>query len=264
MVRRPAPATETASAEGSAAAVLSHGVPGEVASAGTGADDSADPGPRRAGDCGDICEASEENMTKQAEASSSGSVPARLVELLEEFAALAAERKGWRYYTPSTRRREIDEFIQRADRLVRAGSGIEACSDCGGSGSLSDMSCCPTCGGGGKVPGRLVRAAVQSRDDEVCTCADPRPLVPGAKCRRCHKWTVVVLDPGVRAAVPSPLELRTERCEGRYPVPQTSPPREEPFDVTYRCALPQGHDGPHGSGSAVPSPPEGRPMRVSK
>ena len=39
------------------------------------------------------------------------------------------------------------------------------------------------------------------------------------------------------------------RCEGRYPVPQTSPPREEPFDVTYRCALPKGHDGPHGDGA---------------
>lgn len=36
------------------------------------------------------------------------------------------------------------------------------------------------------------------------------------------------------------------RCEGRYPVPQTSPPRDEPFEVTYRCALPTGHDGPHG------------------
>lgn len=37
-----------------------------------------------------------------------------------------------------------------------------------------------------------------------------------------------------------------ERCEGRYPVPQTSPPRDEPFEVTYRCARPKGHDGPHG------------------
>lgn len=35
------------------------------------------------------------------------------------------------------------------------------------------------------------------------------------------------------------------RCEGRYPVPQTAPPRDEPFDVTYRCALLKGHDGPH-------------------
>lgn len=37
------------------------------------------------------------------------------------------------------------------------------------------------------------------------------------------------------------------RCEGRYPVPQTAPPRDEPFDVTYRCALPKGHEGPHRS-----------------
>lgn len=43
-----------------------------------------------------------------------------------------------------------------------------------------------------------------------------------------------------------------ERCDGRYPVPQTSPPRDEPFDVTYRCALPKGHDGPHSSGAELP------------
>ena len=36
-----------------------------------------------------------------------------------------------------------------------------------------------------------------------------------------------------------------ERCEGRYPVPG---PRDEPFDVTYRCYLPEGHDGPHRGG----------------
>ena len=28
-------------------------------------------------------------------------------------------------------------------------------------------------------------------------------------------------------------------------MPQTSPPRDEPFEVTYRCALLEGHDGPH-------------------
>ena len=51
-----------------------------------------------------------------------------------------------------------------------------------------------------------------------------------------------------------------ERCEGRYPVPQTSPPRDEPFDVTYRCALPLGHEGPHRSGDSGgrdPRPEEG-------
>jgi hypothetical protein len=34
------------------------------------------------------------------------------------------------------------------------------------------------------------------------------------------------------------------RCEGRYPVPS---PRDEPFLVTYRCALADGHQGPHGA-----------------
>lgn len=48
----------------------------------------------------------------------------------------------------------------------------------------------------------------------------------------------------------------TERCEGRYPVPMK---RDEPFDVTYRCGLHQGHLGEcgsgnqPGSGSVVPS-----------
>lgn len=36
------------------------------------------------------------------------------------------------------------------------------------------------------------------------------------------------------------------RCEGRYPVPQQ---RDEPFPVTYRCALEVGHRGPHGGHS---------------
>ena len=39
----------------------------------------------------------------------------------------------------------------------------------------------------------------------------------------------------------------TPRCDGRYPVPQTAPPREEPFEATYRCARPAGHEGPHGA-----------------
>jgi hypothetical protein len=47
---------------------------------------------------------------------------------------------------------------------------------------------------------------------------------------------------------------RVERCEGRYPVPQTSPPREEPFEVTYRCGLAQGHLGPHGCEPPVDGP----------
>jgi len=41
----------------------------------------------------------------------------------------------------------------------------------------------------------------------------------------------------------------TEQCEGRYPVPY---PRDEPFRVTYRCALPTGHDGPHGADESAP------------
>jgi hypothetical protein len=45
-----------------------------------------------------------------------------------------------------------------------------------------------------------------------------------------------------------------QRCEGRYQVPQTSPPRIEGFDVTYRCALPNGHSGPHGAASAPSAP----------
>ena len=39
-----------------------------------------------------------------------------------------------------------------------------------------------------------------------------------------------------------------QRCDGRYPVPQTAPPRDEPAGaITYRCALDAGHDGPHGA-----------------
>jgi hypothetical protein len=54
------------------------------------------------------------------------------------------------------------------------------------------------------------------------------------------------------------------RCEGRYPVPPTAPPREEPFDVTYRCALPKGHEGPHGSGNDSPEPINGVPSDRSQ
>jgi len=45
--------------------------------------------------------------------------------------------------------------------------------------------------------------------------------------------------------------MMSERCDGRYPVPQTTPPREEPFDVTYRCGLHQGHQGPHGPAASA-------------
>lgn len=41
-----------------------------------------------------------------------------------------------------------------------------------------------------------------------------------------------------------------ERCDGRYPVMPGK--RDEPFDVTYRCALVKGHLGPHGNGDTEP------------
>lgn len=44
-------------------------------------------------------------------------------------------------------------FEQGVDWIkgIRESRGVAACSNCGGSGSLPDMSCCPNCGGGGKV-----------------------------------------------------------------------------------------------------------------
>ncbi len=45
------------------------------------------------------------------------------------------------------------------------------------------------------------------------------------------------------------LAFGPSRCECRYPVPQT---RDEPFAVTYRCALPLGHWGPHGPDAVDP------------
>lgn len=43
-----------------------------------------------------------------------------------------------------------------------------------------------------------------------------------------------------------------QRCEGRYPVGHQ---RDEPFEVTYRCALMAGHTGPHGSEQSDSQPP---------
>lgn len=43
--------------------------------------------------------------------------------------------------------------------------------------------------------------------------------------------------------------IAAPRCEGRYPVPGR---RDEPFEVTYRCGLPVGHLGEHGSGADEP------------
>jgi hypothetical protein len=44
-------------------------------------------------------------------------------------------------------------FEQAADWIkgIRDRREIEACSNCGGSGGLLDMTCCPICGGGGQV-----------------------------------------------------------------------------------------------------------------
>jgi hypothetical protein len=50
--------------------------------------------------------------------------------------------------------------------------------------------------------------------------------------------------------------MTKEQCDGRYPVPG---PRSEPSEanITYRCGLKMGHQGPHGplgSGSAQDNP----------
>jgi hypothetical protein len=42
------------------------------------------------------------------------------------------------------------------------------------------------------------------------------------------------------------LKSAEQQCDGRYPVPQTSPPREEATQITYRCGQPAGHTGEHG------------------
>jgi len=71
--------------------------------------------------------------------------------------------------------------------------------------------------------------------------------------------------PQMKDRLPNPADLldapglsvaqEAERCQGRYPV---SNPRDEPFDVNYRCALAAGHAGPCGRGEnsepAVPPP----------
>lgn len=43
-----------------------------------------------------------------------------------------------------------------------------------------------------------------------------------------------------------PAYLGDKQCTGRYPVPG---PRTEPFEVTYRCSRPDGHEGEHGDGT---------------
>ena len=63
-------------------------------------------------------------------------------------------------------------------------------------------------------------------------------IANSACCGSCQEAALVA-----RSALTSASTIT--RCDGRYLVPSTSPPREEPFDVTYRCGLPIGHAGPH-------------------
>jgi hypothetical protein len=72
-------------------------------------------------------------------------------------------------------------------------------------------------------------------------------------------WNCVVDNGSVEDAR---SERPRGRCEGRYSVPQTSPPRDEPFDVTYRCALDNGHDGPHRA--ELDGPASGAPVAVDE
>jgi hypothetical protein len=42
-------------------------------------------------------------------------------------------------------------------------------------------------------------------EDEICRCAEPAPLALGAKCRKCHRWTVVSfnMNTGELRTIPS-------------------------------------------------------------
>lgn len=86
-------------------------------------------------------------------------------------------------------------------------------------------------------PDELVRfaldLAVATLGEEGCNC---HPEEPCALCM-CRE-AIFHLDA---------YAVAKGRCEGRYPVPPTAPPRDEPFPVTYRCDKTKGHDGPHGS-----------------
>lgn len=89
------------------------------------------------------------------------------------------------------------------------------------------------------------------------------PHVDEARCHTCDAFLPSPSDDTITGMVEVPCRacgaicitsvglMPTEdrpapRCEGRYPVPQTAPPRDEPFEVTYRCAQSAGHVGPHG------------------
>lgn len=60
-----------------------------------------------------------------------------------------------------------------------------------------------------------------------------------APCPLCHQ--PLSQEPSKPSPYPA---TEAERCDGRYPVGM---PRDEPFDVTYRCSLKVGHEGPHGA-----------------
>jgi hypothetical protein len=48
---------------------------------------------------------------------------------------------------------------------------------------------------------------VSGRELEPCRCEKPAPLVPGAKCRKCHRWTVALVnDDGSLTTIPSQQE----------------------------------------------------------
>lgn len=75
-------------------------------------------------------------------------------------------------------------------------------------------------------------------------------LNPGTICQGCSRFSEREPD----ASDPRPTAATQNwRCDGVYPVPHR---RDEPFGVTYRCALPKGHEGPHG---AEGTPPLGAP-----
>jgi hypothetical protein len=81
-----------------------------------------------------------------------------------------------------------------------------------------------------------------------------RVLVTGWVTRKQQVWLTRVYPERVRPMATERPATSEQRCEGRYPVPQTAPPRDEPFEASYRCGLAQGHEGPHGPTVATERP----------
>lgn len=98
----------------------------------------------------------------------------------------------------------------------------------------------------------LTRATDKDQHHERCSYRTHAMLCDCAAARVMERVSGLLAEGKQRAdalaAELAAIRAGQDRCEGRYPVPQTSPPHDEPFDVTYRCALAQGHDGPHGQG----------------